>query len=233
MEENTMKYNTKEIMQRAWQIYRTLKGDRDAKLSYALRQAWAEAKNGDAVYSWLSTGGTEIKLVAKYTAYMADEILYADGQEIKTGKKIIESDACLTAYVDGQEIDETKNVDYWKVIDIQINGKKAYKIWGIAKIAFSSATADEIEKFLNSVIENGTDDTVKKIRQKQNEIQYYANIIDSAEKQDSIPTKKERDRWERNYNSTYNDGGEGYVPHMLCLEEYQWAKAQIEKLLNE
>lgn len=40
-----MKYNTKEIMQRAWQIYRTLKGDRDAKLSYALRQAWAEAKN--------------------------------------------------------------------------------------------------------------------------------------------------------------------------------------------
>lgn len=230
------KYNLKKIMHRAWQIYRTLQGDRIAKIAYAMKQAWAEAKNdGGAVYSWFSTGGTEIKLVAKYTAYMADEILYADGQEIKSGKKIIESDACLTAYVDGQEIDETKNVDYWKVIDIQINGKKAYKIWGIAKIAFSSATADEIRKFLSSVIENGTDDNVKKIRQeqKQNEIQYYANIIDSAEKQDSIPTKKERDRWERNYNSTYNDGGEGYVPHMVCLEEYQWAKAQIEKLLNE
>lgn len=231
-----MKYNTKEIMQRAWQIYRTLDGDRIAKIAYAMKQAWAEAKNdGGAVYSWFSTGGTEIKLVAKYTAYMADEILYADGQGIKTGKKIVKSDACLTAYVDGQKIDETGNVDCWKIIDIQVKGQKAYKIWGIAKIAFLSATADEIKKFLNSVIENGTNDDVKKFKQqqKQNEIQYFTNIIAEAERQDRIPTKNERDRWERKYNSIYNDGGEGYVPHMVCLEEYQWAKAQIEKLLNE
>ena len=229
------KYILKNIMQRAWQIYRTMDGDRIAKIAYAMKQAWAEAKNGDAVYSWLSTGGTEIKLIAKYAAYMADEILTADGQEIKTGKKIVATEGCLTAYVDGQKIDEAEDVDSWKIIEIQINRQRAYKIWGIGKIAFSSATANEIEKFLNTVIENGTDDNVKKIRweQKQNEIQYYAKIIGSAERQDRIPTKKERDKWERNYNSTYNDGGEGYVPHMVCLEEYQWAKAQIEKLLNE
>jgi len=34
----------KKIMKRAWQIYRALVGDRIAKLSMALRQAWAEAK---------------------------------------------------------------------------------------------------------------------------------------------------------------------------------------------
>lgn len=34
----------KQIMKRAWEIYRTLEGDRLAKLSMALRQAWAEAK---------------------------------------------------------------------------------------------------------------------------------------------------------------------------------------------
>lgn len=34
----------KKIMTRAWEIYRTLEGDRLAKLSMALRQAWAEAK---------------------------------------------------------------------------------------------------------------------------------------------------------------------------------------------
>lgn len=34
----------KKIMSRAWEIYRTLEGDRLAKLSMALRQAWAEAK---------------------------------------------------------------------------------------------------------------------------------------------------------------------------------------------
>lgn len=34
----------KKIMVRAWEIYRTLEGDRLAKLAMALRQAWAEAK---------------------------------------------------------------------------------------------------------------------------------------------------------------------------------------------
>ena len=34
----------KEIMTRAWEIYRTLEGDRLAKLAMALRQAWAEFK---------------------------------------------------------------------------------------------------------------------------------------------------------------------------------------------
>ena len=40
----------KKIMVRAWEIYRTLEGDRLAKLAMALRQAWAEAKqqNDDA-----------------------------------------------------------------------------------------------------------------------------------------------------------------------------------------
>lgn len=34
----------KEVMKRAWEIYRTLEGDRNAKLSQALKQAWAEVK---------------------------------------------------------------------------------------------------------------------------------------------------------------------------------------------
>ena len=34
----------KAIMKRAWEIYRTLEGDRAAKMSMALREAWEEAK---------------------------------------------------------------------------------------------------------------------------------------------------------------------------------------------
>lgn len=34
----------KKVMIRAWEIYRTLKGDRIAKLSQALRMAWVEVK---------------------------------------------------------------------------------------------------------------------------------------------------------------------------------------------
>lgn len=36
----------KTIMKRAWEIFRTLTGDHIAKLAMALRQAWAEKKNG-------------------------------------------------------------------------------------------------------------------------------------------------------------------------------------------
>lgn len=36
----------KQIMKRAWQIYRTLTGDKTAKLSMALRRAWNEFKEG-------------------------------------------------------------------------------------------------------------------------------------------------------------------------------------------
>lgn len=35
----------KQVMKRAWEIYRTLTGNRIAKLSAALKQAWAEVKN--------------------------------------------------------------------------------------------------------------------------------------------------------------------------------------------
>lgn len=35
----------KNIMKRAWEIYRTLTGDRQVKMSMALRQAWAESRN--------------------------------------------------------------------------------------------------------------------------------------------------------------------------------------------
>lgn len=38
----------KEIMNRAWEIYRTLEGDHLAKLAMALRQAWAERKSSDS-----------------------------------------------------------------------------------------------------------------------------------------------------------------------------------------
>ena len=38
------KYDLASIMKRAWEIVKTMVGDTVAKLSYALKQAWAEAK---------------------------------------------------------------------------------------------------------------------------------------------------------------------------------------------
>lgn len=40
----------KAVMKRAWEIYRTLIGDKIAKLSMALRQAWAEIKKAESAF---------------------------------------------------------------------------------------------------------------------------------------------------------------------------------------
>lgn len=50
----------KKIMKRAWEIYRTLEGNRLAKLSMALRMAWVEAKA--AATQQLVNDGTEKQL---------------------------------------------------------------------------------------------------------------------------------------------------------------------------
>lgn len=42
----------REIMIRAWEIYRTLEGDRTAKMSMALKRAWEEAKAANTIKSY-------------------------------------------------------------------------------------------------------------------------------------------------------------------------------------
>lgn len=73
----------KQIMKRAWEIYRTLEGDKIAKLSMALRQAWAEYK------------ATGIKVVTKILrAYVAQHFANASGlleSQIARGVKIVKS----------------------------------------------------------------------------------------------------------------------------------------------
>lgn len=63
----------KQIMKRAWQIYRTLTGDKIAKLSMALRQAWAEAKAPKKQYS-----ADELRKLSKMRAAARERAFAAD-----------------------------------------------------------------------------------------------------------------------------------------------------------
>lgn len=82
----------KNIMKRAWEIYRTLTGDRLAKLSQALKMAWAEAKAPhEKVYGGEVATITESnlnKLIAmgatRWTKYNKDRLYLS-----KAGKNII------------------------------------------------------------------------------------------------------------------------------------------------
>ena len=68
----------KNVMKRAWEIYRSLVGDKAAKLSMALKQAWSEIKRGvkkvmegykvedGLVVSETLPSGKELKITMKY-----------------------------------------------------------------------------------------------------------------------------------------------------------------------
>ena len=78
------------VMKRAWEIYRTLVGDHRAKLSIALRLAWAEKKNAKepkVMYTFLQL---------KRMRAAAREKIFAENPELRT------------LYLDGLEQEKTE-----------------------------------------------------------------------------------------------------------------------------
>ena len=73
----------KEVMKRAWEIYRTLSGDRNAKLSQALKQAWAEMKNDDEIVNGWNVTALENAGASRWTKYGKDRVyIRAIGDEL-------------------------------------------------------------------------------------------------------------------------------------------------------
>lgn len=68
-------YNLSSIMRRAWEIYRTLTGDRIAKLSYAMKFAWAEAKApADEILNGWNITKLEKAGASRWTKYGKDRV---------------------------------------------------------------------------------------------------------------------------------------------------------------
>ena len=49
-------------------------------------------------------------------------------------------------------------------------------------------------------------------------------IIEKASKQPQIMTQAEYAQWVERYNNVMNEGGEGYVPEMVTVEQLEWAR---------
>jgi hypothetical protein len=183
-------------------------------------------------YSWIGTKGNVFELEAECTMEVIDEVLPLDGYEMSTGNKVNHTKALLTAKVDGIVVDTCWNTNFWKVIDMQSGAKK---IWGIKNIGFVAEKAAEIEAFLNDVIESAKTEDVKEIEKVEESkmisesIEIATSIIEKAKKQNTIPTEKEAREAERKWNNLYNEGGNGYVPHIVDIDEYNWALSIINK----
>lgn len=186
-------------------------------------------------YEWNLTDGRKVTLEAEYEETVRDKVVNLDGDIFNTGDREIVTDAMLIAYIDGKQFDFTRYVNFWKIVDAD-KLKKFKKIRGIKQIAFTNERAKEIEAFLTNVIGGGRNEEAQKIRdmenekKKQNEIEEAKRIIEKAEKQKDIPNRAEAQRRMKRYNDINNDGGDGYVPYIISLEEYEDAKEKLAKL---
>jgi cell fate (sporulation/competence/biofilm development) regulator YmcA (YheA/YmcA/DUF963 family) len=94
------------VMKRAWEIYRTLEGDRLAKLSFALKQAWSEIKGGMKM--------VELKGSEKQIKW-ANDLREKMNKEIEMWKKAINQ----TNYI--KETTQQKALDQIEAVKTYIN----------------------------------------------------------------------------------------------------------------
>ena len=179
-------------------------------------------------YKWRLRDGREVTLTARYQEKVVPRILDADGWKIEAGEEI-QTDAMLTAYIDGKKHDSCWDPGFWQVIKTSKPGVK--QIWGIKNIGFTDDCAAEIEAFLSSVIEEGRDEKAQALRDEKaaKELkdlrEHYSEVVAKAEAQHDIPDRKEAKRRMKVWNDIHNEGGEGFVPRIVCQEEYDEAKA--------
>ena len=60
-------------------------------------------------------------------------------------------------------------------------------------------------------------------------IEKATKILKVAATRSNVLSKKEESKWLINYNNINNEGGEGYVPTRITLEDVEWAKKIINK----
>lgn len=106
-----------------------------------------------------------------------------------------------------------------------LQGRETYSFPGCGNRSYEITDA-EWDAFitLNNARAAESDDDAAKA-----EINAAMEIITKAEAQADIPTAAEAADRIKQYNNVYNEGGEGYVPEIITAEQYEQAKAVVQK----
>lgn len=176
--------------------------------------------------AWTGSKGNQIELKAYCETTMVDDILDADGYEINVGKKA-QTNANLELWVDGKKIDSCWDTNFWQIIDTRAGYKK---IWGLP-IGMTDEQAALVKKFLKDIIESGKSDdviaaeTAKAAAEKNERKAEARRIVDEAAKCTTpLMTNAEYKAWRKRYNDINNEGGEGYIPDLITVEQLEYAK---------
>lgn len=181
-------------------------------------------------FTHILSDGRQAVLEAEYKAEMIRPRRDLDG-DVFYGEPEPHETAMLKLFIDGKECDHSTYSYDWGLYER--NGKMAIR--GIRLAFREEHTWKRYEQWINEIIDEGKTGEVKayEARKREQEIQEEIakakTTIRKAEAQKDIPTRDEALRRQRDWNNLYNEGGEGYVPEIVDIQEYERAKRILEK----
>jgi len=159
-------------------------------------------------YKFNTESGKEITLEISYTIEKVSFNRDLDGYDYKE-EEVVENGE-IKIYVEGKEFGTIK--------DLYLPEGKNFRV-GNAIIKLTDDQRAEINAIIAELKE------AAKIEEEveEAEIEEAKATVEKAESQKTIPTYEEARRIEKEHNKTYNESGEGYVPHMVDKDEYNRA----------
>lgn len=140
----------------------------------------------------------------QYRAEWADRMIYGTGLDSHVPIPHVKIDDIPS---------EWKTRDYWALPSC---GNRCYEI------------SDEEWDWVVSL--NAQREAEKKAKERQEDIEWYQNVIRKAERQPDIPTPEEAASRRKRWNGVYNEGGYGFVPDIIDSARYARAKQRLQEL---
>lgn len=158
------------------------------------------------VFTWSLKDGRKAEVVVtNCLVTLSQKVLDADGFKIETGEysTVTIGDAYL--YVAGKKIQHT-HASGLNLIDRYFNGPYCKMISGLPAAFDDPALVERYEAWLAEVMEEAKTDEVKAYEAAQ------ARVAEPETADVAEPVKADVEK-EREYDLTYNEGGEGYNPY--------------------
>ena len=182
--------------------------------------------------------GSNFRIEIDYHHYMQKQTAWLDGDILEMGEKPLES-VNARLYVD-DELKYSSNVvsGYDLKLSEDIRTIKGYKVRTVHALKLAIINPEVWEKYeewLEEVIKDGTEPEVKEFQKREKEkaaaeeLEYAKEVVSLAESQKDIPSREEARRRMKWWNDTYNEGGEGFVPTIINIEQYKKAKNVIAR----
>lgn len=182
--------------------------------------------------------GSNFRIEIDYHHYMQKQTAWLDGDILEMGEKPLEL-VNARLYVD-DELKYSSNVvsGYDLKLSEDIRTIKGYKVRSVHALKLAIINPEVWEKYeewLEEVIKDGTEPEVKEFQKREKEkaaaeeLEYAKEVVSLAESQKDIPSREEARRRMKWWNDTYNEGGEGFVPTIINIEQYKKAKNVIAR----